>query len=74
MTPAERIATALAIWPGAEVDVAEEVGVSQSLLRLWCGKPGGRHRAPSEGDAEKVETGVRALLQDCLAKLEGERW
>ena len=74
MTPSERIASALAIWPGAEVDVAEEVGVSKSLLRLWCGKPGGRHKPPSEADAEKVETGVRALLQDCIAKLEGERW
>ena len=74
MTPAERITHALAVWPGREVDVAEEVGVSKSLLRLWSGKPGGRHRAPSEADAEKVETGVRALLQDCIAKLDGERW
>ena len=74
MTPVERIAAALAIWPGAEVDVAEEVGVSKSLLRMWSGKPGGRHKPPSEGDAEKVETGVRALLQDCIAKLDGERW
>ena len=74
MTPGERIATALAIWPGAEVDVSRQVGVSKSLLRMWSGKPGGRHTPPSEGDAERVETGVRALLQDCLAKLDGERW
>lgn len=73
MTPAERIATALAIWPGAEVDVAEEVGVSKSLLRLWCGKPGGRHRAPSEADAERVETGVRALLVKRLGRLLPEK-
>lgn len=74
MTPSERVAAALAIWPGREVDVAKEVGVSKGLLRMWSGKPGGRHRAPSEMDAEKVETGVRALLQDCLAKLNGEEW
>lgn len=74
MTPTDRIATALAIWPGREVDVAKEVGVSKCLLRMWSGKPGGRHRAPSEGDAERVETGVRALLQDCIAKLDGEEW
>ena len=73
MTPAERIATALAIWPGAEVDVAEEVGVSKSLLRLWSGKPGGRHRAPSEADAERVETGVRALLVKRLGRLLPEK-
>jgi hypothetical protein len=74
MTPGERIATALAIWPGREVDVSMEVGVSKSLLRMWSGKPGGRYTPPSEADAERVETGVRALLQDCLAKLNGEEW
>ena len=71
MMPSERIAAALAIWPGREADVAREVGVSPRLLRCWAGKPGGRFKAPSEADAEKVETGVRALLQDCLAKLGG---
>lgn len=74
MTPTDRIATALAIWPGREADVAREVGVSKCLLRMWSGKPGGRHRAPSEADAEKVETGVRALLQDCIARLNREEW
>ena len=73
MTPVERIAAALAIWPGAEVDVAAEVGVSKSLLRMWSGKPGGRHRAPSEADAERVETGVRALLVKRLGRLLPEK-
>ena len=74
MTPTERIATALAIWPGREADVALEVGVSTRLLRCWGGKPGGRFKPPNETDAEKVETGVRALLQDCLARLSGEEF
>lgn len=69
VTPADRIRAALAIWPGREVDVAREVGVSARLLRCWAGKPGGRFKAPSDADAERVETGVRALLQDCIARL-----
>lgn len=74
MTPTERIAAALAIWPGREVDVATEAKVSMSRLRVWAGKGSGRYMVPTEEDAEKVETGVRALLQDCLAKLNGEEW
>ena len=57
-----------------EADVALEVGVSTRLLRCWGGKPGGRFKPPNETDAEKVETGVRALLQDCLARLSGEEF
>tara|TARA_R110000868_G_scaffold115084_10_gene307677 strand:- start:2185 stop:2406 length:222 start_codon:yes stop_codon:yes gene_type:complete len=73
MTCAERIATALAIWPGREVDVAKEVGVSKSLLRMWSGKPGGRHTPPSEADAGKVELAVRALLVSRLGMLFQEK-
>lgn len=73
MTPGERIATALVIWPGREVDVAQKVGVSKSLLRMWSGKPGGRHAPPSEGDAQRVETGVRALLVERLGQLLQEK-
>lgn len=69
MTPTERIAAALAIWPGREVDVAVEVGVSARLLRCWSGKPGGRFKAPTEADVERVEQAVRALLVDRLSRL-----
>lgn len=69
MTPSKRIATALAIWPGREADVAREVGVSKGLLRCWGGKPGGRFKPPSEADAEQVEQAVKALLVDRLSQL-----
>lgn len=74
MTPTGRIAAALAIWPGREADVAREVGVSKCLLRMWSGKPGGRHRAPSEGDAERVEESVSRLLRDRLVRLTSHAW
>lgn len=69
MTPTERIALALAIWPGREADVAEEAEVSKSRLRAWAGLPGPSYAAPTEADAERVERAVRALLVDRLSQL-----
>ena len=69
MTPTQRIAAALAIWPGREVDVAVEAGVSKSRLRVWAGLGVGRYNAPTEADAERVERAVRALLVTRLAQL-----
>ena len=69
MTPGERIATALAIWPGAEVDVAVKVGVSKSRLRVWAAKGDGRYMVPTEADARGVEAAVRALLVERLGQL-----
>lgn len=69
MTPTQRIAAALAIWPGREADVAQEAGVSKSRLRAWAGLPGPSYAAPTEGDAERVERAVRALLVDRLSQL-----
>jgi hypothetical protein len=69
MTPAERIANALAIWPGREVDVAEKVGVSKSRLRVWAGLAEGRYFAPTEADAERVVRVIEALLYDALHSL-----
>ena len=69
MTPAERITHALAVWPGAEVDVAEEVGVSKSRLRVWAAKGEGRYMVPTDGDAETVVRAVKALLVRRLQQL-----
>lgn len=69
MTPTERIATALAIWPGRELDVAEKVGVSKSRLRVWAELAEGRYLAPTEGDAARVEVAVRELLVERLSRL-----
>lgn len=69
MTPSERIATALAIWPGREADVAVGAGVSKSRLRAWAGFPGPSYAAPTEADAERVERAVRALLVARLTQL-----
>ena len=73
MTPGERIATALAIWPGREVDVAVKAGVSKSRLRVWAAKGEGRYMVPTVADAEGVETAVRALLVERLAQLLQEK-
>ena len=70
MNPAERIARALAIWPGRELDVAEKVGVSKSRLRVWAGLAEGRYFPPTASDAECVVEAVRTLLNAALAKLE----
>ena len=69
MTPAERITHALAVWPGREVDVAEEVGVSKSRLRVWAAKNNGRYMGPTDGDAETVVSAVKALLVRRLEQL-----
>lgn len=69
MTPAQRIATALAIWPGREADVVQESGVSKSRLRGWAGLPGAKYATPTEADAERVERAVRALLVSRLSRL-----
>ena len=69
MTPAERITHALAVWPGREVDVAEEVGVSKSRLRVWAAKNNGRYMGPTDGDAETVVRAVKALLVRRLQQL-----
>lgn len=69
MTPAERITHCLAMWPGREVDVADRAGVSKSRLRVWAAKGEGRYMVPTDDDAERVETAVRALLQECIAKI-----
>jgi len=69
MTPTERIAHALAIWPGRELDVAEKVGVSKSRLRVWAGLAEGRYSAPTDADAAMVEVAVRELLLERLARL-----
>lgn len=71
MTPTQRIATALAIWPGREADVVQESGVSKSRLRAWAGLGVGRYAAPTEGDADRVEQAVRALLVARLHQLAG---
>ena len=71
MTPSDRIATALAIWPGREADVADEAGVSKSRLRVWAGLGVGRYMAPTEDDAERVEQAVKALLVARLHELAG---
>ena len=73
MTPSERIATALAIWPGREVDVAQEVGVSKSRLRVWAAKGEGRYMVATEADARGVETAVRTLLVERLERLLQEK-
>lgn len=70
MTPTQRIAAALAIWPGREVDVAAEAGVSKSRLRAWAGSPGPSYAAPTEADAERVERAVRALLVARLLQMQ----
>lgn len=69
MAPSERIATALAIWPGREADVAAEAGVSKSRLRGWAGLPGAKYATPTEADAERVERAVRVLLVGRLSQL-----
>ena len=69
MTPSERIASALAIWPGAELQVAIEAGVSKSRLRVWAAKNNGRYMGPTDGDAETVVSAVKALLVRRLEQL-----
>jgi hypothetical protein len=69
MTPAERIANALTIWPGRELDVAEKAGVSKSRLRVWAGLAQGRYFAPTDEDAARVEVAVRELLIERLSRL-----
>lgn len=69
MTPATRIQNALAAWPGREADVADELGIAKSTLRVWQGKPGPRCNPPTEVDAAEVERAVRVLLVDRLSRL-----
>lgn len=69
MTPSERIATALAIWPGSELQVALEARVSKSRLRVWAAKNNGRYMGPTTSDAETVVRAVKALLVRRLEQL-----
>ena len=69
MTPTERIAHALATYPGTIREVVGASGVSQARLRVWAGLAAGRYLAPTASDADRVVEAVRALLTAALAKL-----
>jgi 3-oxoacyl-[acyl-carrier-protein] synthase III len=69
MTPTERIAHALATYPGTIREVVGASGVPKSRLRTWAGLERGRFAAPTDADAECVVEAVRTLLRAALAKL-----
>jgi len=70
VTPTERIAHALATYPGTIREVVGASGVSKSRLRTWAGLERGRFAAPTDADAERVVAAVEELLCDALVKLQ----
>ena len=70
MTPGERIAHALATYPGTVREVVGASGVPKSRLRTWAGLEEGRYLPPTASDAECVVEAARTLLNAALAKLE----
>ena len=74
VTPTHRIRTALVIWPGTVAEVAAESGIGRARLNHWKGHKGGVYADPTEADATRVEHAIKALLQDCIARLNGEEW
>ena len=70
MTPAERIAHALATYPGTIREVVGASGVPKSRLRTWAGLEAGKYLPPTASDADRVVEAVRTLLSAALAKLE----
>jgi len=69
MTPAERIAHALATYPGTIQEVVGASGIPKSRLRTWAGLERGNYLPPTASDAECVVEAVRALLIAALSKL-----
>ncbi len=69
MTPTERIAHALATYPGTIREVVGASGVPKSRLRTWAGLERGAYLPPTASDAECVVEAVRALLTSALSKL-----
>lgn len=64
MTPQERIAEAVRVYPGALAHVAAEAGISRARLCTYLsGDPGkAGYAAPTAEVADKVRAAVRALL------------
>jgi hypothetical protein len=69
MTPSERIATALATYPGTIREVVGASGVPKSRLRTWAGLEQGKYLAPTASDADRVVGAVRTLLHAALDDL-----
>jgi len=69
MTPAERIAHALATYPGTIREVVGASGIPKSRLRTWAGLERGNYLPPTASDAECVVEAVRGLLVKALAAL-----
>jgi len=69
VTPTERIAHALATYPGTIREVVGASGVPKSRLRTWAGLERGNYLPPTASDAECVVEAVRALLTSALSKL-----
>ena len=69
MTPSERIAHALATYPGTIREVVGASGVSKSRLRTWAELERGSYLPPTASDAECVVEAVRGLLAGALSKL-----
>lgn len=66
MTPADRIRTAIATFPGSTTAIAQGLGVSRSLLYAWSNG----ERVATEEDAERLVTLARRLTRDALTRLE----
>lgn len=66
MTPATRIRTTLATFPGSVTSLAQGLGVSRSLLYAWSNG----ERVAAEEDAERLVTLARRLTRDALTRLE----
>ena len=69
MTPTDRIAHALATYPGTIQEVVGASGIPKSRLRTWAGLERGNYLPPTASDAECVVEAVRALLTSALSKL-----
>ncbi len=69
--PQVRIRRAISEWPGSVAQVSAEAGISDARLRAMIGGPtSAGYRAPSEADALRVETAVKALLRRALQALD----
>lgn len=72
MTPQERIAEAVRLYPGALAHVATESGISRARLCTYLsGDPGKAGYAPPSAEvAAKVRAAVRTLLLRAVASLD----
>jgi hypothetical protein len=71
VTPQQRIAEAVRVYPGTLTHIAAEAGISRARLCTYiAGDPGGAGYAPPTDETALVVVGaVRTLLASALASL-----